>query len=193
MAYATLEALKAYIGIDADVVTDDTLLRDLLERASKAIDTYTSRHFEGITATRYYEADAVVGDYLRLDDDLISVTTLTNGDSDGTAITSTYYWLWPRNSGPPYHSIRLKADQTTHTWEVDTDYFITVAGVWGWALEPPEDVTHACVRMGAFYYAQKDTPVFDVTVVPEAGIITTPQGMPLDVRLLLDPYRRWAG
>jgi len=193
MAYATLEALKAYTGIPAATVTDDTLLRDLLERASKAIDTYCSRHFEGVTDTRYYEMDAVDGNYLVLDDDLISITTLTNGDSSSTAITSTYYWLWPRNSGPPYYAIRLKADQSTHYWEVDTDYFITVTGVWGWALEPPEDITHACIRLAAYYYHQKDAGVYDVTTFPEAGVITTPQGIPRDVRLLLDPYRRTVG
>ena len=193
MAYASLAQLKSYLGIATDETTDDVLLDALLKRATKMIDTYCSRKFEATTATRYYEMDAVEGDYLRLDDDLISITTLSNGDDSSTTITSTYYWLWPRNSGPPYHSVRLKADQTTHSWEVDTDYFITITGSWGWAATPPADISHACVRYSAFLYHQKDSGVYDVSVFPESGVITTPQGIPRDVRLLLDPYRRTAG
>ena len=194
MAYASLAQLKNYLGIATGETTDDVLLNTLIDRATKAIDTYCSRRFEASTATRYYESDAVDGDYLYLDDDLISVTTLTNGDSDGTTISSSYYWLWDRNSGPPYYAIRLKATgTTTYSWEQDTDYFITVAGTWGWSSTPPADVTHACVRYAAYLYHQKDSPVFDVSVFPESGVITTPQGIPRDVRIMLDPYRRVAG
>ena len=172
---------------------DDPLLESLVEAASRAIDAYCSRRFYGATDTRYYEMDAVEGDYLRLDDDLISITTLTNGDSSSTTITSTYYWLWPRNSGPPYHSIRLKADQSTHDWEVDTDYFITVTGSWGWGSEIPNDVQRAIIRWASYLYHQKDSGVYDVTTFPSEGILMVPQGMPRDVRILLDPYRRTAG
>jgi len=30
--------------------------------------------------------------------------------------------------------------------------------------------------------------VFDTTAIPSAGIIQVPQGIPADVRMLLDPY-----
>ena len=123
MAYCTLAQVKNYLGITAD--TDDVLLAALIDRAQAAIDIYCGRKFEATSGTRYYEMDAVDGDYLRLDDDLISITTLTNGDDSSTVITSAYYWLWPQNDGPPYHSIRLKDNQTTHDWERDDGYFIS--------------------------------------------------------------------
>lgn len=192
MGYANLADLKDYLGISDSTTTDDMLLSNLIRRASAAIDTYCGRKFEATTATRHYEADAVDGCYLYLDDDLLSVTTLTNGDSDATTIASTEYWLWPRNDGPPYNAIRLEAN-SDYSWEVDTDYMISVEGEWGWSKSAPADVAHACVRLSAYYYQQKDTPTFDTTVIPEAGVITVPQGIPHDVRLLIDPYVRRAG
>ena len=190
--YNLFRDLRDSLGLGA--ATDDGLLFRCLEQAFQGAETYCSRKFEATTATRYYEIDAVDGQYLRLDDDLISVTTLSNGDSSSTTITSSYYWLWPQNSGPPYHSIRLKeATSTVYNWEQDTDYFITVTGSWGWGSAVPEDVQRAIIRWASYLYHQKDAGVFDVTVFPESGVITTPQGIPRDVELLLRPYRRTAG
>ena len=44
--------------------------------------------------------------------------------------------------------------------------------------------------MASYFYRQKDAQVFDVTATPELGTITVPAGIPADVRILLDPYRR---
>lgn len=187
--YARLPDLKTYLGIAVATTTDDALLEATLRRATTAIETYTGRLFEATTDTRYYEYDVVDGYELLLDQDLLSVTTLTNGDSAGTVIAGAYT-LMPR-FGPPYNRIRLKsATATTYSWEVDDDCWISVAGAWGFSATPPEDVIQACVRWAAYLYAQKDAQVFDVTAQPDAGVITVPQGIPKDVELLLTPYRR---
>ena len=39
-----------------------------------------------------------------------------------------------------------------------------------------------------FKYRQKDAQVFDVTAVPDAGVITVPQGIPADVKRILRSY-----
>ena len=194
MAYANLEDIKGELGISSTETADDTKLRNRLEQASEAIDTHCSRWFEARTQTRYFERDALDHDgyTLIMDTDLISVTTLTNGDSDGTTIASTEYWLVDRNSGPPYYGIRLKSASTS-SWEWDTDGWVSVAGSWGWSKTPPEDITRACIRWAAFMYHQKDNPVYETTAFPESGVITTPKGIPVDVELLLDPYVRKAG
>ena len=171
---------------------DDPLLETLIEAASRGIDRHTGRRFYAETKTRYYEMDAVDGDYLMLDDDLLTITTLTNGDDSSTTISSSYYWLWPRNE-TPYWAIRLKDSQTTYDWERDSGYFISVAGTWGWAATCPDDVKHACIRYAAFLYHQKDSGVYDVSVFPDSGVITTPQGIPRDVKLLLARYVRGPG
>lgn len=195
MSYARLNALKSYLGIDYDSTTDDVLLASLLERASKAIDTFTQRTFEAETDTRYFEREDLddAGFILLVDRDLLTVTTLTNGDDAATVIPDTEYWLTSssgrRNLGPPYAGIRLKID-STYSWEFATDYWVSVLGTWGYSTEPPDDIVHATIRLAAYYYAQKDAQVFDTTAVPEAGVITVPQGIPRDVKLILEPYRR---
>ena len=187
MAYTTLAAVKRYLDIDSD--DDDVLLSELIDRAQDAIDDYTGRVFEAATETRYYESGAVKDRTLYLDRDLLSITTLTNGDSSSTAITSTDYWLVPRNDGPPYYGIRLKSSVST-TWEFDVDYWVTVVGTWGWSTTAPAAIQQACIRWAAYMYRQKDASVFDTTAIPDQGVILSPQGIPRDVRLMLDPYVR---
>jgi hypothetical protein len=182
MSYASETDLKGYLGISG--TSEDTLLAALLARAQKVIEDYTGRTFEASDGTRYYDASYVEGDTLLLDADLISLTSLTNGD--GTEIPSEGCWLLPRNS-PPYYAIRLKS---SYSWTFDTDGEIIVTGSWGYSTTPPATITHATIRLVAYYYRQKDTGVFDVTVFPEAGVLQVPKGLPEDVRILLEPYRR---
>ena len=183
IAYATLAELKSYLGVaHAD---DDGLLTDLLERASAAINAYTGRNFRAEYATRCYSASAVDGDVLTLDGDLYSVTTIKNGEGQPIA----EYWLLPRNAGPPYYQVKLK-EASSYSWTFGADGEIEVYGLWGCSAEPPDDIVHACIRLAAYYYRQKDAQVFDVTASPEQGIITVPKGMPADVKVLLSRYRR---
>ena len=89
MAYATLAQVKDYLDIGAD--TDDVLLQNLIDRAEIAIETYTRRVFEAETQTRYYERCDLddSGFVLLVDRDLLTITTLTNGDSGATVIPAT--------------------------------------------------------------------------------------------------------
>lgn len=200
--YVATSDLKTYLGISA--TTDDALLALLLARAQQYIETYTGRRFDAHTETHSFgEADiwvesgyqsnrawtntsaiaTIAGRKLRLDDDLLTVTTLTNGD--GTVITSGSYILEPQNTTPK-RFIRLHTD---YEWEFDVDTFVTVAGTWGYSSTPPYDIQHACLRLAGYYYRQKDAQVFDVTASPELGIITVPAGFPKDVKTILDAYR----
>ena len=195
MAYVTLEAFKAYKGIPAATVVDDTLLRDLLERVSKRFDIETGRRFHAYANTRYYESDAVNGTTLYLDDDLISIDTngLTNGDSSGTTIAGTNYWLLPRNGGPPYYAIRLKTD-CDYSWEFDTDYWVSVAGQWGFMEVPSADIEKAITEWAAYCYDAKDIPgTQDINIFPDSGTIMIPRGIPYDVQKVIDSYRRRVG
>lgn len=193
MAYCTLAQIKDYLDIGAD--TDDVLLAALINRAEAAIEAHTGRVFEAATTTRYYERDALDdgGFLLHLDYDLLTVTTLTNGDSAGTAIPATEFWLTDakgkRQPSGPYHAIRLKID-STYSWEFDTDYWVSVLGTWGYSATAPNDIVHATLRLVGYYYSQKDASIYDVTAVPEAGVIQVPQGMPRDVKVILGPYVR---
>jgi hypothetical protein len=185
MAYATVSEVKAYLGIAT--ASDDTLLNDLVSRAQSIIDNYTGRVFEAETAIRYYTRDDVDGAYLLFyGDDLLSVTTLTNGN--GEVIASANYRLEPRNATPKY-SIKLLNGVY---WEFDdSNSEISVAGLWGYTATPPGDIAHACVRLTAFLYRQKDTSAdIDRPLVTGDGVTIMPSGLPQDVKSLLDKYKR---
>lgn len=185
MAYASLAEVKSYLGIS--VTTDDTLLAALIARAQKIIEIYTGRVFEAVTATRYFSTDSIEGRYLYLwGDDLLTVTTLTNGD--GTTITAANYRLEPRNENPKWQ-IRLDEDTT---WEFDnSDDEVSIAGTWGYTATVPDDVKHACIRLAAFLYRQKDTSAdIDRPLVTGDGVTIMPGNLPADVKLMLDGYKR---
>lgn len=171
--------------------SNDTLLQACLDRATLAIDRYTERYTFSATTdeTRYYDYDDVEARTVWLDEDLYSLTSITNGDSDSSAIATTDVTLLPRNQGPPYHRVLLD-ESSTSVWDVDTDYWIQIEGKWGWSATAPDDVVQACVRWAAYIYRQRDAGVFETTAIPEAGVIQIPEGMPRDVKVLLDSYRK---
>lgn len=183
MAYTDLTTLKAYAGVTN--TTDDTLLTAILSRAIAAFDSHFDHRFEATTATRYYGSDAVVGSVLWLDAPLLTVTTLTNGDTDATGISSSDYWLKPRNRSP-YWYIELKAAGTVTGWDIATDKEISVAGTWGYTATAPGEVVQAVLRLATYIYRQKDSQVFETTAVPELGVITIPSGIPQDVKNVID-------
>ena len=175
---------------------DTTLLTNAISAAETYIESQKNREFEAATATRYYdksERDRWDSCLLNLySHDLLTVTTLTNGDSDSTTISSSDYWLVDRNLGPPYHGILLKTDITSY-WEWDVDCWVSVAGTWGYSTTVPADVKQACTILAAFIYKSKDAQVWDVTAIPEAGVITIPQGIPATVTRIIDRYKRYLG
>ena len=189
MNYASLTNLKDYLGISIASTADDPLLTDLLARAEGIIDAYTGRHFEAETATKYFTIDDIDGQNLYLwGYDLLSVTKLTNGD--GVEIASGSYKLFPRNDNPKW-IIRLNEDQAWNFTNGDSE--ISVAGTWGYSATAPADITHACIRLAAFLYRQKDTSAdIDRPMVTGDGVTIMPSGLPADVQKLLDRYKRRA-
>jgi hypothetical protein len=185
MSYVTNSEVKQYLGIS--VSTDDSLIDSFIDRAQGVIESYTGREFEATTATKYFDTDNIEGRWLYLwGYDLLSVTTLTNGD--GTELTSEQYRLEPRNETPKY-AIRLNED---YTWEFDdSDDEVSILGSWGWSTNPPNDIIQACIRLAAFLYRQKDTSAdIDRPLVTGDGVTTMPSAIPQDVKSILDNYRR---
>lgn len=189
MAYTTTAAVKAYLGeTGAD---DDDLLDALVEAAQAWIDAHTGRTFEASAdITRYLDCAAPVvdGRRLYLDADLCAITSITNGD--GVAVAATDYVTQPRNE-TPYYAIDLLSSKGVYwTYGDDPENAITIVGKWAYSATVPNTIAQAAKRLAAYLYRQKDAGVFDVTAMPEAGVITVPQGMPKDVKLLLQPYLR---
>ncbi len=101
-AYASLTQLKNSLGITA--TDDDAVLLQMLESASRWIDSYTNREFFAATATRTFDGS---GGSSFLVPDLLSVTTLKfDKDLDQTFeetwTEGTDFFLRPDNSFPRY-------------------------------------------------------------------------------------------
>ena len=190
MAYCTVQNVKSYLGIDKE--TDDALISDLIDRAQAEIEAYTGRAFEASSdATRYFTVgEDTVGDYLYLDEDLAQITSVTtDADGDADSLTqNTHYVAYPRNQTPYYALKMLSSSDYTWTYSDDPETGIEIVGRWAYSTTAPDDIVHACVRLAAFFYRQKDAQVFDTTAVPDAGVIYMPQGMPSDVKVMLQPY-----
>ena len=187
--YCTAAEVKAYIG--TALATDDTLIAALITRASAAIDKYCGRTFvQREDETRYFDAiQDVEGRTLYVDDDLLAVDEIMNGDS--TTVSSSYYVLLPANLSPKY-AIRLKASSSV-SWSYTTDpeEAISITGTWGYVASDtaPSDINHAAIRLTAWYYHQKSAP-FETTGLPELGIVTVPAAIPDDIKGILDLYVR---
>lgn len=193
MSYCTAAEVKTYLAVAG--ADDDALLTALIGYAEQWIETYTDRVFEcDVDTTRYFEVGKDTnGRVLTLDGDLCAITSVVtnaNNGSGGTALTvATDYITVPRNT-TPWYAIKLTAG-TAYTWTYtyDPDGGVTVTGKWAYSETPPGDIKHACARLTAYLYKQRDAQVFDVLAVPGAGIMTLPQGMPKDLRQILDAYR----
>lgn len=126
--YTTVSAVRSLAN--ANQTTDDALLLDVIRDVSQQIDDITGRHFYPVSEDRNY--DMIPGTHrLVVDDDLLAVTALTNGD--GTTIASTDYKLYPLNVTPKFE-IQLLTTQT-HWQEASTGEpwaALTVGGIWGY-------------------------------------------------------------
>lgn len=193
MAYCTVAQVRAYTGITA--TNDDSLIEALITRASRAIDIHTHRTFETASdSTRYFDAERDTrDDYLLLDWspyglDLCQITNVVNGD--GVTIAAASYATEPRHY-TPYYGLRLKLNSGYYwTYDDDPENAIAVTGRWAYSITPPNDIVHASIRMATYLYRQKDSNVFDVLAIPGSGVIEIPQGIPKDVAVMLEPYRR---
>lgn len=184
--YATLEAIK--LALNEVGTTDDAFLTALITRASRAIDAHCGRFFVGEAQTRYFDAITDIdGQILLLDEDLLSVAELTNGDGD--VIASSDYILLPPNHSPHY-AIRLKASSSeSWTYVDDPENAIAVNGAWGFSNGTPDDVEQACIRLVVFMYKQRKNPFLEVGL-PDGGLVNISPSMPNDIRDLLASYRK---
>lgn len=143
--YATLHQVQAQRDLLA--TDDEELLLEFLQEATGWINRWKGRRYDIRQETRYFDIPSnpqtkKIGAYpdtvfatgsnrrLSLDDDLLHVVTLTNGD--GVAIASAGYRLLEANHYPK-HSIELASG---YSWAADangeTHQVIAIDGLWGY-------------------------------------------------------------
>ena len=169
-SYATLADYKAYVvarGQSATTdTTDDGVIQDLLNSASRYIDLKTRRTFYPRVETVLF--DLPDSNDLYIDDDLLEVTTLTNGDS--LVIAPTEYVTQGRK--PPYWMLSLR-DNSTVSWETptsgNTQQVVSLLGVFG---THDEYTQRAWPQVGTLGVAMSDTTTLAFTA--SAGHTITP-------------------
>ena len=190
--YATLAQVRQYANYRVDDTDDDTEIGDLITRVSRRFDTITGRTFApDADSTKYFRyEDHVKGYDLWLgdeDDQLLSVTTLTN--ADGNTIASSEYFLLPRN-GSRYHTVRLK-EASTYSWEDDTDGYISIAGRWGWSSTVPDDLRLACIEAVVYILkGRKNIADYERPRISQDGTMLLPKSLPQRVWDTLTYYKK---
>ena len=137
-SYCSLADVKSYLNVTTS--TDDVLLQLLLDAATNRIDSKTGRTFQAAgDSVRYFDPsrDILRGE-LWLDDDLSYVTSVVNGDSLNTNVTTQVYTN-PRNN-TPYFSLGFKTSSTS-AWEYTTDTQNAIAVTGRWAYMERANIT----------------------------------------------------
>ena len=131
--YVNYEDLKTYLGTSE--TGDDTLLKNLCARASRVWEMATNqRYFYPRSEERLYDHPADTG-CLKLDDDLLEVTTFTTSNGDTDIDSDDYFLMCGRNYNlTPYDHIEMKTsgDQTNLQYSGTLQQANSVTGIWGY-------------------------------------------------------------
>jgi hypothetical protein len=167
--YATLTQIKAYMSISDN--TDNDLLEDLIESASRSIDRIANRRFylDAVASARLYRAYSDIFVYI---DDLGTTTDLVvktdsngNGSYAKTLTLNQDYILDPLTApslSRPYTQLTMVSN--TETWPIFPGLTqnglrpgVQVTARWGWP-SVPDDINMACLILTADLYKRKDAP-----------------------------------
>ena len=147
-ALCTLEDVKNVLNITGSTELSDTLIENLINRLSTAMESYCDKTFASATYTEYQDGSGA--DTLFLDNYPITSITSINQDSDwtwaaSTVVTGTAYRVM-------YNSIVVNSTK----WTAGRQN-IKVVYVAGYAT-PPLDLAHACTTEVARAYNKRTTP-----------------------------------
>lgn len=190
--YATLNELKARMGVPVSDTADDAIMEAVIEAASRMIDKFCNRFFYQTSAgqVRYFTPASEV---LTFCDDVVTVTAIaTDRNLDRTwsnVIPAADYELGPLNnavSSWPYTEIRIKP-LAGDSFDLGLE-MVKVTGTWGWATVP-DAVNEACLITAARYFKRKDAP-FGVAGGGEVGQSVALRAVDPDAGVLLAPYRK---
>ena len=189
------------MGVTAS--TDDALLGLCIDRAQSTIESYTNRKFEATAdTTRKYTpivdrigsgmgfSGNLMDDYtIDLNYDLISLTSITNGDTTDVPLTSVV--TLPLNFTPAY-AVRIKQSSGYFwTYTGSPEASVSITGRFGYSLTAPANIQQACLRLASQMYRQRDgSPDLGNSIISADGSAIVTSAMSRDIEALLKPYRR---
>jgi hypothetical protein len=197
--YATLTEIKNYLSISDN--TDNDLLEDLIESASRSIDRIANRRFylDSSASARKYRAYSDIFVYT---DDIGSTTGLVvaidtngNGTYSTTLTLDTDFILDPLTAaslGRPYTQLTMVSN--TQTWPIFPGLTqnglrpgVQVTAKWGWP-SVPSDINMACLILAADLYKRKDAPGGILGLGDLGAVRMSPIGR--DVTAIVRAYRK---
>jgi hypothetical protein len=197
--YATLTQIKNYLSISDS--TDNDLLEDLIESASRSIDRIANRRFyqDSSASARRYRAYSDVFVYT---DDISTTTSLVvaidengNGTYSKTLTLDTDFIMDPLTAsalGRPFTQLTMVSN--TESWPIFPGLTqnglrpgVQVTARWGWP-SVPDDITVATLTLTADLYKRKDAPG-GVLGLGDLGVIRmSPVGR--DVAQIVRAYKK---
>jgi hypothetical protein len=197
--YATLTEIKNYLSISDS--TDNDLLEDLIESASRSIDRIANRRFylDSSASARKYRAYSDIFVYT---DDIGSTTGLVvaidtngNGTYSTTLTLDTDFILDPLTAASlnrPYTQLTMVSN--TQTWPIFPGLTqnglrpgVQVTAKWGWP-SVPSDINMACLILAADLYKRKDAPGGILGLGDLGAVRMSPIGR--DVTAIVRAYRK---
>ena len=124
----TLFQLRAHLGLRPEETADDHRLLWALGAATRHCERFTGRKLLPHHATHYHDVDRRHPQELLLDDDLLELTGVTNGD--GRSIPLSQLRRLP-NARQPASALRL-ANGTQFVYHDTPLAAVAIAGIWGW-------------------------------------------------------------
>lgn len=128
---STLYQLRARLGLAVTETADDTRLLNALQAAATQIERAAGRRFCPRSAALQHNFISSLE--LLLDDDLLTLTSLTNADGSAISLTDVI----PVPDEAPYGVLRLSGS-SAFIWTLSPIQTITVTGIWGWHDRPAE-------------------------------------------------------
>ena len=132
-AYACLRDAREQANVQSSTSTsEDDYLLSVLRFTSRRCEAITGLEFAPRIDTLYLDALDIDPDVLRLPAPLLSITTVTDGQSNSLT-QGTDFNVWPRSS-TPYRTLRM-LDSAAYAWNLySTEWMdaISITGIWGW-------------------------------------------------------------
>ena len=197
--YATLTQIKNYLSISDS--TDNDLLEDLIESASRSIDRIANRRFYA-DSTASARRDRAYSDVFVYTDDISTTTSLVvaidengNGTYSKTLTLDTDFIMDPLTAsalGRPFTQLTMVSN--TESWPIFPGLTqnglrpgVQVTAKWGWP-SVPDDITVATLTLTADLYKRKDAPG-GVLGLGDLGVIRmSPVGR--DVAQIVRAYKK---
>jgi hypothetical protein len=159
-------------------------MESLIRAETRRIEMYCSRVFTRVPSTALtYEARNFLGrgEKVLPIDDLLELSTIT---ADGVAVVVADVRLFPYGRTP---TTWLEYEDRA-AWERGSEIIITAG--WGYATAPPWDIWDACVALCVRSMERAKMAYADASAIPELGQLVYARAIPVDIRQVLDLYRK---